>query len=247
MAEKKEKKIISADDGREVAASEVKNATIKSAKPTGNAGGLRIGAVILWILAIGFEVLAVLVAVGKMQLSFMPSMAQLIIYLVLDLICVVIGSQLWKKANHIHPASKSNPTLFWLWNNLGVIISVVAFFPFILIALTNKDMDKKTKAIAVVVAIIALLISGLAGYDFNPISSEEQQAAMHLIEGDVYWSPFGHVYHTSPDCSSLNQSDTLTKGSVEQAIAANRTRLCSFCAKRDNLNTDGVLTDKAEE
>lgn len=41
--------------------------------------------------------------------------------------------------------------------------------------------------------------------------------------------------------SSLNQSDTLTYGTVEQAIAENRTRLCSYCAKRDEIT--GVTTD----
>ena len=49
------------------------------------------------------------------------------------------------------------------------------------------------------------------------------------------------MYHTHEDCQALNHTDTLTYGSVDQAIAANRTRLCSFCAKRDditNLATD---------
>ena len=64
---------------------------------------------------------------------------------------------------------------------------------------------------------------------------------METITADVYWSPFGHVYHTHEDCQALNHTDTLTVGDVEQAIAANRTRLCSFCAKRDEIT--GVVTD----
>ena len=64
---------------------------------------------------------------------------------------------------------------------------------------------------------------------------------MEAITDDVYWSPFGKVYHTHDDCSSLNKSDELTYGTVEQAIAANRTRLCSFCAKKDDIT--GVVTD----
>ena len=35
------------------------------------------------------------------------------------------------------------------------------------------------------------------------------------------------------------------KVTVEQAIEAGRTRLCAFCAKRDNIN--GVVTDKPVE
>ena len=241
MAEPKKKKIVSADTGEEVAAGSRKKT---AAAPVGNAAGLRIGAVVLWVVAIAFEVLALLVVLGKVDLHFMSQLAQLIVFLVLDLACVIIGAQLWKKANHIKPASEKNKLTFWLWNNMGVIVCVIAFVPFIILLLTNKNVDKKTKAIATVVAVIALLIGGVSSYDWNPVSQEQQQAAMEAISDDVYWTRFGHVYHTHDDCQALNQSEELTYGTVEQAIAANRTRLCSFCAKRDAIT--GVVTDDAD-
>ncbi|MBQ9561900.1 MAG: hypothetical protein IJU99_00450, partial [Lachnospiraceae bacterium] len=89
-----------------------------------------------------------------------------------------------------------------------------------------------------------LIIGGASSIDYNPVSQEQQQAAMEAIEDNVYWSTFGKVYHTHEDCQALNQSDQLTYGTVEQAIAANRTRLCAFCAKRDNIT--GVVTDDAD-
>lgn len=239
MAEPKKKKIVSASDGKEVKTGTRKR---KEAAPVGNATGLRVGAVILWVLAVALEVVALLVFNGTINLTFMPSLWQIIIALVLDLIFVIIGSQLWKKANKIKPASKKNKFLFWLWNNMGVIVCAVAFIPFVILALTNKEADKKTKTIATVVAIVALLIGGVASYDFNPISQEEQQAAMEVITGEVYWSPFGKVYHTHEDCQALNQSDTLTVGTVEEAIADGRTRLCAFCAKEDDIS--GVKLDQ---
>ena len=244
MAEtKKKKKIVAADTGEVVAAgSKKKKGARKEAAPVGNATGLRVGAVALWVVALALEVVAVLILNGTINWTFMSALAQIIIALVLDLVCVIIGSQLWKKANHIKPASEKNKFLFWLWNNMGLIVCAVCFIPFVILALTNKDADKKTKAIATVVAIIALLIGGVASYDFNPVSEEQQQAAMEAISDDVYWSPFGKVYHTHDDCSSLNQSDTLTVGTVEEAIAANRTRLCAFCAKKDDIS--GVVTDQ---
>lgn len=243
MAEKKPKKIISASTGEEVKASEGRKAPIKQAAPVGNAGGLRVGAVVLWIVAIAFEVLAVLVLFGKINLTFLPMLYQLIIAIVLDLVCVIIGSQLWKKANHIDPASEANKVKFWLWNNMGLIVTVVAFVPLIILILTKKDADKKTKAIATVVAVIALLVGGLVNYDWNPVSAEEKAAAVSALSGQhVYWAPFGRVYHTHTDCQSLNQSEQLTEGTVEEAIAASRTRLCSFCAKRDDIT--GVKTDE---
>ena len=242
MAEPKKKKIVAADSGKEVKAGSRRK--VKEAAPVGNAGALRAGAIALWVVALVFEVLALMVLIGKVNLKFMPSLYQMIAFLVLDLVCVIVGSQFWKKANHIKPASEKNKFTFWLWNNMGLIVCAVAFIPFVILALTNKQADKKTKAIATVVAVIALLIGGLASYDWNPVSEEQQQAAISAISDDVYWSPFGKVYHTHEDCSSLNQTDTLTYGTVEEAIAANRTRLCSFCAKKDDIT--GVVTDGAE-
>ena len=216
---------------------------IKNAKPVGNATGLRVGAVILWVAAIVFEVLAVLIIAGKLNITFMNTLTCLIVFIVLDLVCVIIGSQLWKKANHIQPASEKNKVKFWLWNNMGVIVCVICFLPIIILMLANKDLDKKTKVIAVVVAIIALLIGGVASYDFNPVSQEQLEAAETALGDEtVYWAPFGKVYHTHEDCGALNNTETLSAGTVDQAIAANRTRLCSFCANKENIT--GVVTDE---
>ena len=235
MAEKKQHKLVAAEGGTE--------RKMKEAKPVGNAKGLRIGAVVLWLAAFAFELCAFFVLQGKINFSFASSRTQLIAFIVLDLICVVIGSQLWKKANHIAPASEANKLKFWLWNNLGLIASIVCFLPIIVLLLTNKELDKKTKTIATVVAVIALLIGGASSIDYNPVSAEDQAAAITALGDEtVYWAPFGKVYHTHEDCQSLNVSDTLTYGTVEQAIAANRTRLCSFCARRDNIT--GVKTDE---
>ena len=136
MSEKKTKRIVSASDGQEVKET-TRARVVKKAAPVGNATGLRIGAIVLWVAAIAFEVLAILVFTGNINLTFLPVTAQLIIALVLDLICVVVGSLLWKKANRIKPASKKNKFKFWLWNNMGVIVAAFAFIPFIIIALTD--------------------------------------------------------------------------------------------------------------
>ena len=235
MAEKKEKKIIKAT-------TESVEKTVTEAKPVGNAGGLRAGAVILWVVAIILEVLAILQLFGKINITFLPQMWVFIGFLVLDLICVIIGAQLWKKANHIDPASEKNKVKFWLWNNMGVVVCCFAFIPFIILLLLNKDIDKKTKTVALIAAIVALIIGGAASIDYNPVSAEQLEAA-EVALGDtvVYWSPFGHVYHTHTDCQALNQTETLTEGTVEQAVASNRTRLCKFCANRDEITT--VVTD----
>ncbi len=249
MAEKKEKKIISASDATEKTVKKVDETTgkeVKEAAPVGNAKGLRWGAVLLWILALGLEVVALLLLIGKINIPFLnkllPTLWQSIIALALDFAAVVAGAQLWKKANHIDPVSEKNKLKFWLWNNMGVIAAAFCFIPFIILVLTNKDIDKKSKTIATVAAAVLLVGAELLNYDWNPVSSEMKEAAMNEFgTATVYWAPFGKVYHTHTDCQALNQSDTLTEGTVEQAIAANRSRLCKFCAKQDSI-TD-VATD----
>ncbi|MBQ7500851.1 MAG: hypothetical protein IJT91_08150 [Clostridia bacterium] len=84
----------------------------------------------------------------------------------------------------------------------------------------------------------------MSSYDFNPISQEQQQAAIHELQATlVYWSPHGHVYHTSIAGQAITNSEELTEGTAEQAIAAGREKLCKFCAKRDDINTEGMLLD----
>ncbi|MBQ9413353.1 MAG: hypothetical protein IJU29_09710 [Oscillospiraceae bacterium] len=252
MAEKKRPTVTNAAGYQEAkAAAEANQAALQ-----GKATGYRVGAIVLWVLAFVFELLAALVVFGKLNITFIPTLAALIIFIVLDLACVIIGSQLWKKANHIRPASEKNQFTFWLWNNMGVIVACFAFVPIILIMLTNKNLDKRTKVIATVAAVIALLVGGAASFDYNPVSQEQQEAAMSTLgAADVYWTPFGKVYHThvlfdatgdvSETCPHLNNSDGLTRGTVEQAIAAGRTRLCSWCAKHDGIGGD-VATDGAD-
>lgn len=243
MAEKRTHKIVSASGGGTRRTGSVQH-NVRPAPEKGSAGGLRFGAVILWLAAIAFEVIAALILFGKLSFRFMPVMYQLILFIVLDLICLIIGSLLWKRSNRIDPASERNRTKFWLWNNLGFLVAIIAFLPLVVLLLTNKDLDKRTKLICTVVAAIALLIGGAASIDYDPVSQEQLDDAM-LVFGDteVYWAPFGKVYHLDEDCQALARSETLTVGTVDEAIAANRTRLCAFCAS--NHNVTEVVTDDA--
>ncbi len=233
----------------ETAPAEQKPAAVTQAKPAeGKPTGLRIGAIALWVVAIAFEVIAILILFGKITLTFIPTLAQIIIALVLDLACVSAGSTLWKKANHIDPATESNKVKFWLWNNLGVIVTAFAFIPFIILALTNKNADKKTNTIAIVVAAIALLIGGLVSYDWNPVSQEGKDTAIETLgDQDVYWTKFGKVYHTHDDCGHLNNSDELFTGTVEAAMENNKPRICKDCAKKDNIEIGENGAIKATE
>ncbi|MBO6065261.1 MAG: hypothetical protein J6P36_02460, partial [Lachnospiraceae bacterium] len=152
MAEKKETK----KPAEEKAAK--KPASKASEKPYSTAGATerRIGAVICWLAAIACEIVAICLYSGKIEITFMNTIVALVALLVIDLILVIVGSMLWKKANHIDPASEKNKVKFFLWNNMGVIACIIAFLPFIIMILTDKEnKDPRMKKIAGIAAAIA--------------------------------------------------------------------------------------------
>ena len=195
----------------------------------------RIFAIILWCVAIIFEIIGILRLSGVINwFSNLSVTTFLIICIILDLICFVPGSLLWKKANHIDPFSEKDKTKFWMLNNLGTILSVLAFLPIIIVVLTNKDLDKKDKTIVTVIAAIALIIAGVSSFDFNPISSEQLEHAekevMNVSGGNtVYWAPHSKKYHVDPDCPAFSQSETVFEGTGKQAFEKGLTEPCRRC------------------
>ena len=222
--------------------------TVDSASK-GDAKTKRILAVVFWVIAIAFEVLALLVFIGKIDLGFISQLAQLIIFLVLDFIFVVIGAQFWKKANHIDPVSEENKVKFWLWNNMGVIVCCFAFIPFLIYVLfVDKEADPKMKKVASIVAAVALVCGIGLSYDWNPVSAEgKAQAEATLAGQSVYWTQFGSVYHLDTECQHLNRSSELFEGDVATAIEAGKTRRCKTCAKNHAIEIDdnGAITSVA--
>lgn len=55
---------------------------------------------------------------------------------------------------------------------------------------------------------------------------------LSAIEGSVYWTDGGSVLHIDESCYHLGRSDTVHSGSVEEAVAAGKTRLCATCRDR---------------
>ena len=219
---------------------------------TEGATGKRVAAICFWVLAVACELVAIMNLTGKWYLPTLIAglpdnpIIYLIAFLVLDLIFLIIGSQFWKKANHIDPASKENKVKFFLQNQMGLIMSIICFVPFIVMLLkTDKEgtlaIGKKHKTIVLVIAVVALLLGGLLSVDWDPISSEEKTAAIANHGTDtIYVTPYGHCYHYYADCQSLTRSNPyLVKEAqwyeggieIEEAINHGYTKLCSFCAR----------------
>lgn len=201
---------------------------------------------VLWLLGLAAEILTLMVLTGKIYTGD-KQMMFMIIGIVVDAVAVIAGSQLWKHANRLDPASEANKVKFFLWNNLGLIAAIVCFIPMLILIFTNKDLDKKTKTIASVVAVVACLIAGVSSYDFNPVSQEDlaqaQQTAAQTTGGTVYWTTFGEKYHLDPNCSTIMNSATVYSGTVDEAFEANRTELCKVCEAKAAVADDTAEAD----
>lgn len=47
----------------------------------------------------------------------------------------------------------------------------------------------------------------------------------------VYWSPSGSVWHIDADCPSLKQAKAILSGSITDAMAAGKARVCRSCGE----------------
>ena len=217
-------------------------------------GNKRTVAIILWVVAILFEALAVMSLMQDSpiygKLPFFEPLVWMIIFLVLDLICVIIAGQLWKKANHIDPPSEKNAVEFFFKSQLGAILSIIAFLPFVILALVDNNADKRTKIIAVAVAVVAMLIGAGTSADFNPVSSEDLEAmeanAIELGDGTVYWTEHGSVYHLNPNCGHIINSSTIYSGTAAEAYDYGLSRPCKDCARADGNQTIQAMADAGD-
>ncbi len=237
MAEKKERSFIKASDQNSTPRTMPTTKTERREKATGK----RIAAVCFWVLGIACEVVAILLLNQTIYpgegyiMGLSKQLFWMLIALIADLIFVIIGSQFWKRANDVDPASEQNKVKFWLWNQMGLIVSCIAFFPIIIVLLRNKDLDEKTRKVATAVAAVALLISGLASYDWNPISAEQRDAMELEYQGTtVYYTTFGKKYHIDQDCPTIINSSNVYYGTIDEAIDAGRTAPCKVCTDKDH-------------
>ncbi len=147
---------------------------VRSDSGSGSPGTLRIVALVLWLLAIAGEAFAIFRLLRQNPVN----MTLLIGAIVVIGILAVIGDLLWKRANAMDPASTSDPARFFIQNQLGAIIGMIAFLPMIVMIFMNKNMNGQQKGIAGGIGIVVLLIASFMGVSINPPSAEQyaQQA-----------------------------------------------------------------------
>jgi len=138
---------------------------------------LRIFAALAWIIAIGGEVAGiVLLRQGKFDQGNLPLLIGILVGIA---IFAIAGSLMWKAANKHDPASKSEPARFFIQNQLGAIVTVLAFLPLIVLIFMDKDMDPKNKKIAGGIGVVLAAAATLIGIDFSPPSVEQYTEDMN--------------------------------------------------------------------
>ena len=143
----------------------------------GKAKKLRLFAALSWLVAIGTEIAGIVMLKKGMFAS--GNLALLIGLLVVIAVFAIGGSLLWKNANKHDPASKADGFKFFVQNQLGAIITVIAFLPLLALIFLDKDMDPKNKKIAGGVGVALALLATVIGIDFNPPSVEQYTEDMN--------------------------------------------------------------------
>jgi len=204
----------------------------------------RVFAFLAWIVAIALQFFAIFKLISD------ETMVWLIVVIVVILALAIVASMLWKKANKLDPASEKDKVKFFVQSQLGAIMGVLAFLPLVILIFTNKDLSGKTKGIAGSIAVVAMLVAGITGVDFNPPSVEQYTEEINKqtsvlkdmnVPDNVHWTSAGNKYHIYEDCYHIANRDNKTTGTVKQSFEQRGiSELCKTCEKRaldENENT----------
>lgn len=149
----------------------------------GAAKKLRIYAALAWAVAIGTEIFGIVML--KQHKFDSGNLALLIGILVVIAAFAIGGSLMWKAANRHDPASKADGFRFFVQNQLGAIITLIAFLPLLVLIFMDKDMDPKNKKIAGGVGVALALLATVIGIDFKPPSVEQYTEDMNQCAGQI--------------------------------------------------------------
>lgn len=216
----------SSDSAASDASSETWQPTAEANK---KATTFRLVAAVLWVLAIAGELFGIFWVLAQDDVN----MVLLIGLIVVIGALAMGGSYLWKKANRLDPASRKDTVRFFVQNQLGAIITVIAFLPLIVMIFLDGDMDKKDKTIAGGIGIAVMVAATLFGVEWDSPSveqyTEESNTVKDIVGEDlVYWTKEGEVFHLCAEVSAVNRESKdgkIYEGTVAEAHEAGKSRL----------------------
>jgi hypothetical protein len=105
--------------------------------------------------------------------------------LVVIAVFAIAGNLMWKAANKHDPASEADSTRFFFQNQLGAIITLIAFLPLIVLIFMDKDMDPKNKKVAGGVGVVLAIDATLLGVSYHPPSVEKYTKNMNDCAAEI--------------------------------------------------------------
>ena len=206
---------------------DVTNAWQASHDQKARAKKLRIFASLAWVVAIGTEIAAIVFLLKDTFNS--GNLALLIGLLVVIAVFAIGGSLLWKAANRHDPASKEDGFKFFVQNQLGAIITVIAFLPLLAMIFLDKDMDPKNKKIAGGVGLVLAALATVMGVDFNPPSTEQYTQDMNACAAQIK----AHEPTTACSPAVAAQAQQIAEDSEAVAAATNGQDVVYWIAPKD--------------
>jgi hypothetical protein len=151
------------------------------------ASRLRLFAWICWIVAIVAEGVGIYFLMHhKFDAGNNGGNMPLLIGLLVGIaVFAIAGSMLWKAAYRNEPASRANAASFFMQNQLGAIMTVIAFLPLLVLIFMDKDMDPKNKQIAGGAGAVLAVIAVLLGVNFKPASVEQYTQDMNACASQI--------------------------------------------------------------
>lgn len=147
------------------------------------ASRLRLFAVLAWIVAIGGEIAGiVLLRQHKFDHGNLPLLIGILVGIA---IFAIAGNLLWKAANRQDPARASETFKFFVQNQLGAIITLIAFLPLVILIFTDKNMDPNTKKVAGGVGAVLAVLATVIGVSFQPPSVEQYTQDMNACASQI--------------------------------------------------------------
>jgi len=147
------------------------------------ASRLRLFAAIAWAVAIAGEITGV-VLLFKHKFDH-GNLGLLIGILVVIAVFAIAGSLMWKAANKQDPARESDRAKFFFQNQLGAIVTVIAFLPLIVLIFMDQDMDPKNKKIAGGIGAALAVVATLIGVSWHPPSVEQYTQDMNKCAAEI--------------------------------------------------------------
>lgn len=195
----------------------------------------RIVAAVLWVIAIALEIFVIIWALAGDKEFGTARIWTVVGLVVLIGVLTVIGSFLWKRANRLDPASEEDKVRFFVQNQLGAIIAVIAFLPLFIFVVADSNLSAKQKGILGSVVAAVLAVTVWAGVDTENPSVEKYTEDDNIItllhndpDADVVWTKSGQVYHICDKVSAVNKESadgTIYSGTTTAAQEAGKSRL----------------------